>query len=43
MKYVLFTFVNWIISSKKYWKVAKKIAPFLKGVIQVKFLLLSSP
>ena len=37
MKYVLFTFVNLIISPKKYLRVAKNLVPILKGVTWVIF------
>lgn len=37
MKYVLFALVNWLINSKKYWRVAQNLPPVLKRVIQVKF------
>ena len=37
MKYILFTLVVGLISSKKYWRVATNLVPVLKRVIQVKF------
>ena len=37
MKYLLFTLVNWLINSNKYWKVPKNLPLVLKRVIQVKF------
>ena len=37
MKHDLFTFDDWIISSKKYWRAAKMLVIVLNGAVQVKF------